>query len=43
MSTNKLEHRLWNERGYDTHYLINLTKVELLALYDTEFWVEDNF
>lgn len=39
---NGLEHRLWNERGYDIPYLEELTHKELIALYDTEFYIEDN-
>jgi len=39
---NELEHRLWNERGYDIPYLEELTHKELIALYDTEFYIEDN-
>tara|TARA_R110002153_G_scaffold237013_1_gene391151 strand:+ start:130 stop:498 length:369 start_codon:yes stop_codon:yes gene_type:complete len=36
------QHRLWNERGYDIPYLENLTQYEMIALYDTEFYIEDN-
>ena len=39
---NEPEHRLWNERGYDIPYLENLTQYEMIALYDTEFYIEDN-
>tara|TARA_B100000767_G_C19688919_1_gene503065 strand:- start:1099 stop:1221 length:123 start_codon:yes stop_codon:yes gene_type:complete len=38
----ELEHRLWNERGYDIPYLEGLTRKEIEALYDTEFYIEDN-
>ena len=40
---NHLEHRLWNERGYDYKYLNSLSLKELNSLYDTEFYydVED--
>jgi hypothetical protein len=39
-----LEHRLWNERGYDYKYLNSLSLKELNSLYDTEFYydVEDD-
>jgi hypothetical protein len=33
-----LEHRLWNERGYDYKYLNSLSLKELNSLYDTEFY-----
>ena len=35
-------HLLWNERGYDIPYLESLTKRELVCLYETEFWEENN-
>jgi len=40
----QLEHRLWNERGYDYKYLNSLSLKELNSLYDTEFYydVEDD-
>jgi len=34
---NRLEHKLWNEKGYEPHYLIELTQDELISLYDKEF------
>jgi hypothetical protein len=37
-----LTHRLWNERGYDLPYLSKLTDKEILSLYDTEFYIEDD-
>ena len=35
--------RLWDQRGYDLPYLKSLTENQFTALYDTEFYVEDNF
>ena len=35
-------HLLWNERGYDIPYLESLTYKELVCLYETEFWEEQN-
>jgi len=37
LDLNKLEHRLWNERGFEPHYLIGLSQDELIKLYDNEF------
>lgn len=35
-----LEHRLWNERGYEYSYLKKLNQKELRSLYDTEFYYD---
>lgn len=35
-----LEHRLWNERGYEYTYLKKLNQKELRSLYDTEFYYD---
>ena len=35
--------RLWDQRGYDLPYLKSLTEKQFTSLYDTEFYVEDNF
>ena len=37
LDLNRLEHKLWNERGFETHYLITLTQDELITLYYNEF------
>lgn len=37
LDLNLLEHRLWQARGYEPHYLIELTRDELITLYDKEF------